>query len=128
LLSLDVGLDRLASDLYLAAGAVGLGIIVGLGGMPSLGQGAFVALGAFGTALLSAKAGWPTAVALVAAALIATFAGGAVGLVAGRIRPALVAVLTWLIAWLVAIGLASFPALSGGAKGNPPQGAHPPHL
>jgi ABC-type branched-subunit amino acid transport system ATPase component/ABC-type branched-subunit amino acid transport system permease subunit len=117
LLSLDVGLDRLASDLYLAAGAVGLGIIVGLGGMPSLGQGAFVALGAFGTALLSAKAGWPTAVALVAAALIATFAGGAVGLVAGRIRPALVAVLTWLIAWLVAIGLASFPAVSGGAQG-----------
>ncbi|HEX2432366.1 MAG TPA: hypothetical protein VHI55_00315, partial [Gaiellaceae bacterium] len=72
LLSLDIGLDRLASDLYLAAAAVGLGIIVGLGGMPSLGQGAFVALGAFGTALLSAKAGWPTGVALVAAALIAT--------------------------------------------------------
>ncbi|HET8873457.1 MAG TPA: ATP-binding cassette domain-containing protein [Gaiellaceae bacterium] len=117
LLSLDVGLDRLASDLYLAAAAVGLGIIVGLGGMPSLGQGAFVALGAFGTALLSARAGWPTAVALVAAALIATVAGGAVGLVAGRIRPALVAVLTWLMAWLVAIGLASFPAVSGGAQG-----------
>jgi ABC-type branched-subunit amino acid transport system ATPase component/ABC-type branched-subunit amino acid transport system permease subunit len=117
LLSLEVGLDRLASDLYLAAAAVGLGIIVGLGGMPSLGQGAFVALGAFGTALLSAKAGWPVAVALVAAALIATFAGGAVGLVAGRLRPAIVAVLTWLIAWLVAIGLASFPAVSGGAQG-----------
>jgi ABC-type branched-subunit amino acid transport system ATPase component/ABC-type branched-subunit amino acid transport system permease subunit len=117
LLSLDVGRDRLASDLYLAAAAVGLGIIVGLGGMPSLGQGAFVALGAFGTALLTVKAGWPAAVALVAAALIATFAGGAVGLVAGRIRPALVAVLTWLIAWLVAIGLASFPAVSGGAQG-----------
>jgi ABC-type branched-subunit amino acid transport system ATPase component/ABC-type branched-subunit amino acid transport system permease subunit len=117
LLQLDIGLNRLASDLYLAAAAVGLGIIVGLGGMPSLGQGAFVALGAFGTGLLSAKAGWPGAVALVVAALIATLAGGAVGLVAGRLRPAIVAVLTWLIAWLVAIGLASFPALSGGAQG-----------
>jgi branched-chain amino acid transport system permease protein len=117
LLQLDVGLHRLASDLYLAAAAVGLGIIVGLGGMPSLGQGAFVALGAFGTALLSAKAGWPGAIALVVVAIIATLAGGAVGLVAGRLRPAIVAVLTWLIAWLVAIGLASFPALSGGAQG-----------
>jgi branched-chain amino acid transport system permease protein len=117
LLPLDIGLNRLASDLYLAAAAVGLGIIVGLGGMPSLGQGAFVALGAFGTALLNAKAGWPSAVALVVAALISTLAGGAVGLVAGRLRPAIVAVLTWLIAWLAAVGLASFPALSGGAQG-----------
>jgi branched-chain amino acid transport system permease protein len=117
LLPLDFGLDRLASDLYLAAAAVGLGIIVGLGGMPSLGQGAFVALGAFGTALLSAKAGWPGEAALLVAALLSTLAGVAVGLVAGLLRPAIVAVLTWLIAWLAAIGLAAFPALSGGAQG-----------
>jgi branched-chain amino acid transport system permease protein len=114
---LEVGLNRLASDLYLAAAAVGLGVIVGLGGMPSLGHGAFVALGAFGTALLSGKAGWPSEAALVVGALVSTLAGAAVGLVAGRLRPPLVAVLTWLIAWLVAIGLAAFPALSGGAQG-----------
>jgi branched-chain amino acid transport system ATP-binding protein/branched-chain amino acid transport system permease protein len=117
LLPLDVGLDRLASDLYLAAAAVGLGIIVGLGGMPSLCHGAFVALGAFVMALLSGKAGWPNEAALVAGAVAAMVAGAGVGLVAGRLRPALVAVLTWLIAWLVAIGLAAFPALSGGAQG-----------
>lgn len=116
-LPLDVGLGRLASDLYLAAAAVGLGIIVGLGAMPSLGHGAFVALGAFGTALLSGKAGWPSEGALVAGALVSTLAGAAVGLAAGRLRPPLVAVLTWLIAWLVAIGLAMFPSLSGGAQG-----------
>jgi branched-chain amino acid transport system permease protein len=117
LLPLNLGLDGLASDLYLAAAAVGLGIIVGLGGMPSLGQGAFVALGAFGTALLSSKAGWSGEAALVAAAVLSTLAGAAVGLVAGFLRPAIVAVLTWLIAWLAAIGLAAFPALSGGAQG-----------
>jgi branched-chain amino acid transport system permease protein len=118
---LEVGLNRLASDLYLAAAAVGLGVIVGLGGMPSLGHGAFVALGAFGTALLSGKAGWPSEAALVVGALVSTLAGAAVGLVAGRLRPPLVAVLTWLIAWLVAIGLAAFPALSGGAQGIAPE-------
>jgi branched-chain amino acid transport system permease protein len=117
LLPLDVGLDRLASDLYLAGAAVGLGVVVGLGGMPSLGHGAFVAIGAFGTALLATKAGWPGEAALVLATLVSTLAGAAVGLVAARLRPPLVAVVTWLIAWLVAIGLAAFPAVSGGAQG-----------
>ena len=117
LLPFDVGFDRVASDLYLAGAAVGLGIVVGLGGMPSLGQGAFVAVGAFGTALLTVKAGWPDEAALVFATLLSGLAGAAVGLAAALLRPALVAVVTWLLAWLVAIGLAAFPAVSGGAQG-----------
>jgi hypothetical protein len=32
-LPLELGLDRVASDLYLGAAAVGLGIVVGLGGL-----------------------------------------------------------------------------------------------
>jgi branched-chain amino acid transport system permease protein len=116
-LPVDVGLDRLAADLYLGAAAVGLGIVVGLGGMPSLGHGAFVALGAFGAALLGARAGWPTEAAVAGGVLVATAAGVAVGFVAGRVRPVLVAVVTWLLAWLVAIGLAAFPSFSGGAQG-----------
>jgi branched-chain amino acid transport system permease protein len=114
---LGLGFDRLASDLYLAAAAVGLGIVVGIGGMPSLGQGAFIALGAFATALLETKAGWPTEGAVLAGVALAAIAGGVVGTVAGRLRPALVAVFTWLLAWLVAIGLAAFPSVSGGAQG-----------
>jgi branched-chain amino acid transport system permease protein len=116
-LPVDVGLDRVAADLYLGSAAVGLGVIVGLGGMPSLGHGAFIALGAFGTALLSSKAGWPAEGALVAGVLVAAISGAAVGAVAGRLRPAIVAVLCWLLAWLVAIGLVAFPSLSGGAQG-----------
>ena len=114
---LGLGFDRLASDLYLAAAAVGLGIVVGLGGMPSLGQGAFIALGAFTTAVLETKADWPTEGAVLAGVVLAALAGGVVGTVAGRLRPALVAVFTWLLAWLVAIGLAAFPWISGGAQG-----------
>ena len=73
---LGLGFDRLASDLYLAAAAVGLGIVVGLGGMPSLGQGAFIALGAFATAVLETKAGWPTEAAVLAGVVLAALAGG----------------------------------------------------
>jgi branched-chain amino acid transport system permease protein len=116
-LPLDLGFDRLAADLYLGAAAVGLGIAVGLGGMPSLGHGAFVALGAFGAALLGTRSGWPAEAAIVAGALIAAAVGAAVGLVIGYLRPALVAVVTWLVAWLVALGLAAFPSVSGGAQG-----------
>jgi branched-chain amino acid transport system permease protein len=116
-LPLNIGFDRLAADVYLAAAAVGLGIVVGLGGMPSLGQGAFVALGAFGAALLGGRWGWPTEIAVIGGTLVAVAGGAAVGLVAGLLRPALVAVFTWLVAWLVAIGLVAFPSISGGARG-----------
>jgi len=116
-LPLDVSLDGLAADLYLGAAAVGLGMIVGLGGMPSLGHGAFVAIGAFGTALLSDRLDWPTEAALVGGVVVAAIAGAAVGTVAGFLRPALVAVVSWLIAWLVFLGLAAFPSVSGGSQG-----------
>jgi ABC-type branched-subunit amino acid transport system permease subunit/ABC-type uncharacterized transport system YnjBCD ATPase subunit len=116
-LPLDLGLDRLAADLYLGAAAVALGVAVGLGGMPSIGHGAFVAVGAFGAALLGARAGWPTGPAVVTGAFVAAAAGAAIGLATARLRPALVAVATWLLAWLVALALVAFPSVSGGAQG-----------
>lgn len=116
-LPLGVGFDRLAGDLYLAAAAVGLGIVVGVGGMPSLGQGAFVAVGAFGTALLGGRWGWPTEAAVIGGTLAAVAGGVIVGVVAALLRPALVAAFTWLVAWLVAVGLVAFPSISGGARG-----------
>src|SRR5437588_12912985 len=48
----SIMLSRVASGLYVALAAVGLNFAVGLGGMPSLGQGAFVGAGAFTTAWL----------------------------------------------------------------------------
>jgi branched-chain amino acid transport system permease protein len=115
--ALGLGLDRVAADLYLGAAAVGLGIAVGLGGLPSVGHGAFVAVGAFGAALLAARSGWPTEAAIAAGALFAALGGAAVGLAVGYLRPALVAVVTWLVAWLVGLGLVAFPSISGGAQG-----------
>jgi branched-chain amino acid transport system ATP-binding protein/branched-chain amino acid transport system permease protein len=111
-----VRLDALADTAYLALAATALGLIVGPAGLPSLGTGAFMAIGAFTSTLLVARSGWPlepAALAGTAAALVAgVIAGGVV-----RLRRAFVAVSTWLLAWLVWLFLLAFPSVSGGSQG-----------
>ncbi len=117
-------LTSLASWAYLALAAVGLTFVVGLAGMPSLAQGALLAVGAVVAAVLRVDGDWPPLAAAAAGALAAAVAGGVVGAAVGRVRPAFVAVATWLVAWLVARGLAEFPAFAGGAEGRVvPQGS-----
>src|SRR3954465_11593226 len=64
----------LAHDLYLLLGAYGLALPVAYAGLPVLGQGAFVAVGAFGTALLAAH-GTPLGVAVLVSVALAAVAG-----------------------------------------------------
>jgi branched-chain amino acid transport system ATP-binding protein/branched-chain amino acid transport system permease protein len=106
-----------ASGLYIALMAVGLNFAVGLGGMPSLGQGAFVGIGAFAAALLRVRAGWDPALAVVMGTAAAAAAGVAVGIGATRLRGAFVAVATWVVSWLLAFALAAFPGVFGGSQG-----------
>jgi branched-chain amino acid transport system permease protein len=107
----------LAAFVYLVLAAVGLSYAAGLAGIPSLGQGAFVAVGAFTDAILRAKAGWPLLPSLAVAILAAAVAGGLIALATGRLRGAFVAVSTWILTWIVALILTSFPGISGGAQG-----------
>ena len=111
-----VRVDALADTAYLALAATALGLIVGPAGLPSLGTGAFMAIGAFTSALLVARSGWPlepAALAGTAAALVAgVISGGVV-----RLRRTFVAVSTWLLAWLVWLFLLAFPSVSGGSQG-----------
>jgi branched-chain amino acid transport system permease protein len=110
----DVALDRLAYYAYLAAAAVGLGLLVGTGGMPSLCQGVFVGIGA----VISARLGSvPLLVALACATAVAAMAGAAVGAAFGRLRAVYLAVATWLIAWGFALALLASPRIVGGAEG-----------
>jgi branched-chain amino acid transport system ATP-binding protein/branched-chain amino acid transport system permease protein len=111
----SVRLDGLAETVYLAAAAVGLGFAIGIGGMPSLAQGAFVGVGAVAAAQLAPD--WPP----VAAAVLGGAAAGAAGVAAGaavvRFRPVYVAAATWIVTWLFALALDSFPRISGGSSG-----------
>ena len=112
----SVGTDGLADTGYLALAAVGLGFAVGIGGIPSLAQGAFVGVGAI-TAAHAVDAGPPPLAAALLGAALAAVGGLVVGLGLARLRPVYVVAATWLATWLFSVALGAFPSLSGGARG-----------
>ncbi len=109
-------MTTLAADLYLLLAALGLALSVGYAGLPMLGQGAFVAVGAFGTALLD-RAGLPLGVAVLAAVAVGGVTGYVVAYGAARLEGALLALATWALAWLGYAVLVGFPGVSGGSQG-----------
>src|SRR4051812_13857800 len=109
-------MTTLATDLYLLVAAYGLAIAVSYAGLPVLGQGAFVAIGAFGTSQLASH-GVPLGVAVITAVAIAVATGYLVGFAASRLAGAQLALATWALAWLAYTALVVFPRLSGGAQG-----------
>ena len=111
-----VRVDGLAETGYLALAAVGLGFAVGIGGTPSIVQGAFVGVGAVCAAHLVGS-GWPGPLAALVGAAAAALGGIAVGMAVVRFRPVYVAAATWITTWLFALGLDAFPRLSGGSRG-----------
>ena len=108
-----------AKILLLLLAAMGLNIAMGYAGSPSLGQGGFAAVGAYGVAILVGKAGWDPVAAVLAATAIAAVVAWAVAVGVARLRPPFVALTTWLFAWAVAFAIGAFPALTGGDRGIP---------
>ena len=106
----------LANGLYLAAAAVGLGLVIGVAGMPFLAQGALVAVGAVVSARLL-QHGIPLAVAALAGGIAGGAAGALVGLAFGRLPRVVFAAATWIVAWTCALALQSLPWLVGGSEG-----------
>jgi branched-chain amino acid transport system ATP-binding protein/branched-chain amino acid transport system permease protein len=112
-----VHVDVLAAWLYLALAATGLVLTVGIAGLPSLGQGAFMSIGAFTTALLAARAGWASEATVPVAVGAALVAGLLAGLVVVRQPPLFLAVSTWILSWLVLLVAVEFPEVAGGSQG-----------
>ena len=75
-------------------GAVGLNILVGFTGQISLGQGGFLAVGAYSAAILSTRAGLPVPLAIVLAVLLTAFVGALFGLPALRLKGLYLAIAT----------------------------------
>jgi ABC-type branched-subunit amino acid transport system ATPase component/ABC-type branched-subunit amino acid transport system permease subunit len=107
----------LAWIFYYALAAVGLNLVMGLGNMASIGHGAFVAVGALCAALFRTRASLSFLPAIVLAVSATALTAYLVGHGAVRLRAVKFAVSSWLAAWVVALFLAAFPAISGGASG-----------
>jgi branched-chain amino acid transport system permease protein len=112
-----IATDTLAGGAYLALAATGLAICVGLAGVPSLAQGAFVGTGAFAAAHLLRHTALPAELCALLAALAAAALGTAAGFAVRGLDPVRVAVSTWLLSWFVALALGVLPWLSGGSQG-----------
>ncbi len=88
-----------------AIGAVGLNILTGFTGQISLGQGGFLAVGAYTSGLLVVRAGFPTGVAVVIAIITTSAIGAFFGLPALRLKGLYLAIATlasqFIILWAV---------------------------
>ena len=76
----------------------GLTVLVGLSGQISIGNGAFMAIGAYAAALMTIHLGWPLEAVLVASAAIAALGGAVVGVAAARLRGPYLAGATLMLA------------------------------
>ncbi len=79
----DYQIAEIAVDVTAVAG---LTVLTGLSGQISLGHGAFMAIGAYATALLIIHLNWHYILVLLIAAVVTAAAGAIVGVAAARLR------------------------------------------
>jgi branched-chain amino acid transport system ATP-binding protein/branched-chain amino acid transport system permease protein len=101
----------------LALAAIGLNLLLGLSGQISLGQAGFFAVGAYVSALLALRAGWPLPLAMAAAAAASALAGLGLGLIALRARSHYLAMVTLAFGIIVGILAQRWLPVTGGSMG-----------
>lgn len=97
--------------------ALGLNLIWGLAGMVNLGLVGFYAIGAYATALLTTRLGWPIWAGCAAAATVAGAAGAGVAMLTARLRGDYLAIVTLGFAEVVRLVAANEVALTRGTDG-----------
>ena len=110
----DYQIAEIAVDVTAVAG---LTVLTGLSGQISLGNGAFMAIGAYVTALLLLHLSWPFYVVLVVAAAATAIAGAAVGVAAARLRGPYLAGATLMLGVALPAIAYAWPATFGGDQG-----------
>lgn len=103
--------------LVAVVGSVALMILTGFTGQISLGHAAFLAIGAYTTAILGTQLGLPFWLALPASGLVAAAAGLAVGPFALRLEGLYLAIVTIGLTFLTNHVLLSLPQWTGGLSG-----------
>ncbi len=108
---------QIAEIAYEVTAVAGLTMLTGLSGQISLGNGAFMAIGAYTTALLLLHLNWPFYVALVLAAVVTAAAGAVVGVAAARLRGPYLAGATLLLGVALPSVAYAWPGFFGGDQG-----------
>ncbi|MFF7709029.1 branched-chain amino acid ABC transporter permease [Pseudomonas sp. NPDC007930] len=103
--------------LVFALCAAGLNLIMGYAGQVSLAQGAFLGIGAYATALLTAHAGWPWWAAAAFGTLASFVIGLLLGLAALRVQHHYLAFITLAFSTLVFLVARNEVWLTGGVFG-----------
>jgi len=96
---------------------VGLNILTGYTGLVSLGQGAFMGLGAYTATILQLRWGTPLLLNLLCGGAVATLAGVLVGLPSLRVKGLYLAIATIAAGVLAHFLFSHLPALTGGPSG-----------
>ena len=99
------------------ASATGLNILTGYTGLVSLGQAAFMGLGAYTVAILQIRFGLPFVFNLLAGGLVAMLAGILVGLPSLRVKGLYLAIATIAAGVMAHFIFSHFTALTGGSSG-----------
>ena len=110
--------------IYVTAVA-GLTVLTGLSGQISLGNGAFMAIGAYTTALLLLHLNWPFVAALVVAAAVSAVTGAIVGIAAARLHGPYLAGVTLMLGVALPALAYVYPGSLGGDQGLPVNYAAP---
>lgn len=98
-------------------GAIGMMLLTGFSGQISLGHAAFLALGAYTTAILGERFGLPFWIGIPISGLVAASVGLAIGPFALRLEGLYLAIVTLGLLFVVNHLLHSFPDLTHGAIG-----------
>lgn len=97
-------------------GAIGLNILTGFTGQISLGQGGFLAVGAYTSGLLVVRLGMPTLLAMIIAVLTTAAIGAFFGLPALRLKGLYLAIATLASQFLILYAVRNWDAITGGTE------------
>ena len=95
----------------------GLNILTGYTGLVSLGQAAFMAVGAYTVAILEIRVGTPFIVNLIAAGAVTAAAGLVFGIPSLRVKGLYLAIATIAASFILHFLFANGPAILGGTQG-----------
>jgi len=111
-------LSEASSVLYLSLAVLSVNLLTGMNGQLSLGQAAFVGIGAYSVVILVGDHGWTYPQAMAAGAVLAAVAGIVVAVPALRLRGLYVALTTFGIGLVFPTLLQKFTSVTGGSGGK----------